>query len=89
LFVAETSDRVYIAQVSCRPGDIDRGEGASARLLVLPRSSVAELAIGRNERLRDALRQGQEMLTVLRKQNGRPNIPTAPADANCVVPSHK
>ena len=86
LFVAETSDRVYIAQVSCRPGDFDRGQGATGRLLVLPRSSVAELVIGRNMRLSDALRQGQEMLTVLRQQNGRPKVSTAPRDPNCVEP---
>jgi hypothetical protein len=65
LFVAETPEEVYLARVTPVGESANQGIAGTGRLIVLPRSQVAELSIGELEPLAEARRRGPLLLREL------------------------
>jgi hypothetical protein len=65
LFVAQTSDRVYLARVD-HTGTAERGEGGSGRLISVPLDQVSELSVGQNQTLPKALSEAPKLLSELK-----------------------
>lgn len=65
LFVAETSDRVYLARVTDL-GRSHRGVNGTGRLISVPIDQASELAIGQNQDLPAALDSARTLLSELR-----------------------
>lgn len=64
LFIAETSDRLYLARVG-HIGDSERGEPGTGRLVSVPLDQIAALEIGVNSTLSHALAEAPQLLSEL------------------------
>jgi hypothetical protein len=84
LYVTETSERVYVADVDhCRRHDLvlrptDRPVPGTGRIVEVPRASVQSMAIGVRERLRRAEARGPHLLTELRTRAASGSLPQRP-----------
>jgi Vacuolar protein sorting-associated protein 62 len=80
LYVAETPERIYVADVDhCRRHDLvlqptDRPT-AMGRIMAIPRASVQSLAIAGRERLHDAEARGPNLLAELRARTTSGSLP--------------
>lgn len=64
LFIAETSDQLYLARVD-DVGESNRGEPRTGRLIDVPLSDVKAVSIGQNQSLPQALKRAPELLSEL------------------------
>jgi hypothetical protein len=79
LYVTETSDRIYLADVdNCVRKDLvltptDQPVGPTGRIIEVPRSSVRYTAVGVRQRLREANARAPQLLAELRtRDTGKP-----------------
>ncbi|MGH2840552.1 MAG: hypothetical protein ACRDKY_06985 [Solirubrobacteraceae bacterium] len=81
LYVAETPERIYLADVDhCKRHDLvltatDHPIAGTGRIIAIPRASVESLAIGTRERLQLAQKRGPHLLTELRKRGASGSLP--------------
>ena len=82
LFVAETADRVYVADVNHCKRDEDlklvptsQPIPGTGRIMAIPRTSVESLSIGTRQRLERAQERGPELLAELRTRTARGTVP--------------
>jgi hypothetical protein len=93
LYVTETSDRIYLADVdNCVRKDlvlapVDQPVGKAGRLIEVPRASVRSLAIGVRRRLREAKARAPQLLAALQTPDGAATakgaLPTVTAAHPC------
>lgn len=78
LYVAETSDRIYLAEAIAQSDSPALGRAASGRIFVIPRDQVSGFAVGSFASLPDAQEQARNLGDELRRRF--PPLPEAPSN---------